>query len=247
MTVDAAPGTPHVRAVTFDYWNTLVRATDPTAQWRVDRWRALIVDRGLDADDAQIRAAFGVAWETHSDAWRRNEQLSGERFATLAIDALPIDVSGELRTELAHAFTTEGSANEFVLCEGAAETVHALHRAGIPLGIICDVGITPSVGLRRLLARFGLLDCFAGWSFSDEVGWYKPAREIFEHALGYLGVDSAGVAHVGDLRRTDVVGARAMGMTSVRYRGAADDVSDGPEGDIVVDHHDRLIDALGLG
>ena len=27
-----------------------------------------------------------------------------------------------------------------------------------------------------------------GWSFSDDVGWYKPAPEIFGHALGYLGV-----------------------------------------------------------
>ena len=65
-----------------------------------------------------------------------------------------------------------------------------------------------------------LLGYFDHWSFSDEVGWYKPAPEIFRHALdGLGGVAPERAAHVGDLRRTDVAGARAMGMTAVRYRG----------------------------
>ena len=53
---------------------------------------------------------------------------------------------------------------------------------------------------------------------------YKPAPEIFEHALAGLGgVDPAEAAHVGDLRRTDIAGARAMGILALRYRGVNDD------------------------
>ena len=33
-------------------------------------------------------------------------------------------------------------------------------------------------------------------------------------------------------------------MTAVRYRGAFDDVSDGPDGDHVIDHHAELWRAL---
>ena len=78
--------------------------------------------------------------------------------------------------------------------------------------------MTPSTSLRRQLERHGLLDYFDHWSFSDEVGWYKPAPQIFEHALAGLGVtEPARAAHVGDLRRTDVAGARAHGLLSVRY------------------------------
>jgi FMN phosphatase YigB (HAD superfamily) len=57
---------------------------------------------------------------------------------------------------------------------------------------------------------------------------------------------------VGDLRRTDIVGARAMGMTAVRYRGANDDpeieTADGTvvEGDHVIDDHAQLLAVLGL-
>ncbi|MBW3616050.1 MAG: HAD hydrolase-like protein [Actinobacteria bacterium] len=56
--------------------------------------------------------------------------------------------------------------------------------------------------------------------------------------------DPGAAAHVGDNRRTDVAGANAMGMTSVRYRGVFDDTSEWPEADIVVAHHDDLLQAL---
>ena len=59
-------------------------------------------------------------------------------------------------------------------------------------------------------------------------------------------------AHVGDLRRTDVAGARAMGIRAIRYRGVfddpgrADDGSDQVEGDAVTDDHADLLAALAL-
>ena len=117
------------------------------------------------------------------------------------------------------------------------------------LGIICDVGMTPSTALIANLEREGILELFDHWSFSDEVGHYKPAPEIFEHALAGLGgIEPSASAHVGDLRRTDVAGARAMGMTAVRYTGVFDDDSQPePEGHHVVDHHAALTEVLPIG
>jgi FMN phosphatase YigB (HAD superfamily) len=90
-----------------------------------------------------------------------------------------------------------------------------------------------------------VLALFDHWSFSDEVGWYKPDRRIFEHALAGLGgVDPGRAAHVGDIRRTDVAGAQAMGMLAVRYCGISDDTDSGPEGDVVVADHAHLSAAL---
>jgi putative hydrolase of the HAD superfamily len=138
------------------------------------------------------------------------------------------------------------------LAPNVAEALEALRSRGIRLGIICDVGMTPSTVLRRYLDSYGLLDHFDHWSFSDEVGVYKPHREIFDHALGGLGgVDPGRAAHVGDLRRTDVAGARAVGLTAVRYRAVhddpePDDASEIVEGDHVIDDHLELLDALGL-
>ena len=109
------------------------------------------------------------------------------------------------------------------------------------------MALTPSTTLRHLLDRHGLLGHFDHWSFSDEVGVYKPDAAIFRDALAGLGgVDPTEAAHIGDLRRTDVAGARAMGMLALRYRGANDDhdESHGPEADVVVDDHAELLGIL---
>ena len=128
-----------------------------------------------------------------------------------------------------------------------AETLARLSGAGLRLGIVCDVGMSPSVVLRGFLEHHGVLGYFDHWSFSDEVGVYKPDRRIFEHALAGLGgVDPARAVHVGDLLRTDVAGAQDMGMVAVRYRAVHDDPGDVGdtgglfEADHVIDDHAEL-------
>ena len=106
--------------------------------------------------------------------------------------------------------------------------------------------------LRDYLDEHGVLHHFDHWSFSDEVGVYKPHRAIFEHALAGLGVTPDRAAHIGDLRRTDIAGALDMGMLALRYRGVHDDVGDVGElddlveGDHVVDDHAELPRLLGV-
>ena len=92
----------------------------------------------------------------------------------------------------------------------------------------------------------GLLDRFSGWGFSDEVGHYKPAPQIFEAALAALGAEPEEAMHVGDLRRTDIAGAAALGMRTARYRGLHDDpdLESGPEAELVLDSHLELPEAL---
>jgi len=104
--------------------------------------------------------------------------------------------------------------------------------------VICDVGMAPSTTLRRFLEQFELLGSFDHFSFSDEVGVYKPDPRIFAHALAGVGVDDpARALHVGDIRRTDVAGALGAGMVAVRFRGVADDAEtvEAPEAPHVID------------
>jgi len=235
-----------IAAVTFDYWNTIIRADADQGAHRLQAWAVEYAQAGHAVDEEVLHRAFRTVWDEHQAAWLRNEQYTGERAARAAVEHVGAPVSAAVRERLVERFLTAGEEAGFHLCDGVDVALTELRRRGIRLGIICDVGFTPSAGLRRILERYGILDCFDGWSFSDEVGWYKPAPEIFEHALGYLGVAPGRAAHVGDLRRTDVAGARGMGMTAVRYRGAHDDPSEGPEADQVIADHAALLAALAL-
>jgi putative hydrolase of the HAD superfamily len=117
---------------------------------------------------------------------------------------------------------------------------------------VFDVGLTASPILRGRLEGFGLLRFFDAWSFSDESGWYKPAAEAFEPALLGLDADPAESAHVGDNERTDVAGAKALGMTTVQYTGLFEvagwlpEQAPGSLADHVIDHFAELPIALGL-
>jgi len=238
------------KAITFDYWNTLVRATDEQANWRMTSWVDRLAAAGIAADAGVIRDAFTAEWRLHHEGWMTGVIYNGTHAANGAVDrvAAALDVSLEvMRADLVHSFLTEGENAEFETCPGVDEVLPLLAERGVRVGIICDVGFTPSTGLRRLLERFGLLQHFTGWSFSDEVGHYKPDPRIFEHALGYLETDPSTTAHIGDIRRTDVVGARGMGMTAIRYKAVSDDTNDEhPEGHYVIDHHAQLLDILEL-
>ena len=171
----------------------------------------------------------------------------------LTVELLGLGLDDTQAERVIDAFVHGAASQPQDLTDHIEETLVALKERGLRLGIICDVGLTPSHVLRDYLSGHGVLDLFDHWSFSDEVGCYKPAREIFEHALAGLGgVAPERAAHVGDLRRTDIAGARAMGMTAVRYRGANDDaeIEDDHgalvEGDHVIDDHADLLAALGL-
>jgi len=190
---------------------------------------------------------FDASWERYVAAWTTNEQYQAVQAAEDAIGSLGMQLPPDVRDALSESFGRSGDDAELHLTEGVADCLHTLHDAGVRLGIICDVGFTPSSVLRDHLIRHGVLPLFDHWSFSDDVGAYKPSSVIFEHALeGLGGVLPERTAHVGDLRRTDVAGALAMGMTAVRYAGVFDDDSaDQPEATFVVRSHAELPGVLG--
>ena len=161
---------------------------------------------------------------------------------------LGIDPPPEVNAQLVESFAEVGHEAPLQLAPGAEDCLRTLRDSGARIGIICDVGMTYSPTLRERLEDFGVLGLFDHWSFSDEVGCFKPFAPIFEHAMAGLGVsDFARVAHVGDGRRTDMAGALAMGMTAVRYTHFNDPPPDtGPDGDFVLDDHAKLPATLGL-
>lgn len=222
-------------AVTFDFWNTLV--VGPKGMLSDLRRAAVHRVLGDDSpvDPTELDRLLAEAVALHDAAWRRGTAFRPEDGAAAVVDAIP-GLDRVRRADVVDAYLDAGADADLCLVPEAAATVTALASAGIPLGIVCDVGLTGSRHLRGFLDRQGLLDAFTGWAFSDEVGAFKPAPEIFRHVLTHLGgADPTNAVHVGDLRRTDIAGARAMGMRAVRFRGIDDDPAAGPEGDLVVD------------
>ncbi len=89
----------------------------------------------------------------------------------------------------------------------------------------------------------GLLEYFSAFTFSDETGFPKPDARMFERTLAALGATPEEAAHVGDTPRTDIAGAKALGLLAIRC-AAAEDHREPPEADFVIRDHRELPELL---
>lgn len=240
----------HVEAVTFDFWNTICVAPKLEAT-RIDRsvrLRGVLGAAGAEVADDALDAALVEVRKTFDERWRANRQFTYHEAVEQLLDRLGLELDEVSLGQFAASFNGEAAPGVPPLAPQIEPVLRSLRANGMRLGIVCDVGLSPSIVLRRHLDRHGILGLFDHFSFSDEVGSYKPAPEIFEHALEGLGSVPSSAVHVGDLARTDVGGARGLGMTAVRYTGIEDD-PDAINSDAVAHHvianHLELLTILG--
>ncbi|MBJ7603769.1 MAG: HAD family hydrolase [Candidatus Dormibacteraeota bacterium] len=233
--MNAAPvpgsGSRSLRAVTFDFWDTLMQQV-PALQLR-----AAAVAKHLGIEEVAVAGAIEDAFVLQTETWRSGREFGLKGLVQHLSRQFQVSSPAGLRSVIAapHLLAASRPAPH------AAETLAELRAAGLRLGIVSDTGFSPGSTLRQLLAEHCLLDHFqpSALAFSDEVGVPKPAAKIFQVALTGLDTRPEETAHIGDLRCTDVAGARALGMITVRYRGCHDDLA-GAEADMVVDDLSEL-------
>ena len=75
------------------------------------------------------------------------------------------------------------------------------------LAIASGAIYTPGRGLREILAGYGIMGCYSGFAYSDEVRSAKLHPCIFEEVAHLLGTRFAEMLNVGDRDPKDIVGA----------------------------------------
>ncbi|MFQ5698169.1 MAG: HAD family hydrolase [Myxococcota bacterium] len=238
---------PEVRAVTFDCWGTLIRELDPNdaRQLRLEALARACERARSGSAGTGVDEALDAAWQRHVSLSQRGRASGSLEIARWSLEALGVEDRSTV-DPLAREFAEAALGCPVQALDGALETLQALSREGIRRALVCDTGFSPGRVVRRLLDREGLLDELEFLVFSDELGVPKPHARTFLTALEALGVSAREAVHVGDLRRTDVAGARAAGLASIRIRAAHDDTSDLAEADRVADSHGHLCQLLGV-
>ncbi len=212
---------PPVLAVTLDYWDTIYQATsDPDrVRRRHESLQGMLRRLGAEVPaDEFIRLYRASAAE--AERWWRDEH----RGYTTAdrIRWLLAQLAIERPEHCEHIARAVDEIDDTLitvpppLLEGAEEGIRAL-ASRFKLAIISDTGFASGRAQDRLLAQDGLLGHFSATIYSVDVGHAKPRAEIFQRALNSLGVEASRAIHVGDIERTDVAGALAVGMRAIRH------------------------------
>ena len=220
-------------AVTFDCWGTLIfdkPETEGRTSYNVRvEHLARIGDLSVEAADELLQQA----WAHHHTAWHELRGYGAPGMAQHCLEALGIR-DARLLQELTDGFEEASIEFGVEVVPGAPDALANLRSRGFRTALVCDTGFTPGRVVRHLLGEHGITPLLDVLAFSDEVGVPKPHERMFRTALDGIGVEASAAAHIGDLRRTDIAGARAAGMGTIRFRGVYDDETDLPDADVVI-------------
>ncbi len=236
-----------LHTVTFDCWDTLIFQPDPPASGarRAATLARMLVDARHPVSEESAANALDEGWARHYQTWRSGGSSGAPEIVDFALASLGV-ADQRLAAKIASTIQEIALTEEILVVDGAREALEWLAERGVRRALICDTGFTPGRVVRKLLERTGLRELLEALIFSDEVGVPKPHARMFYAALEALGSSAEGAVHVGDLRSTDIAGARAVGMNSVRLRWRHDDSEDLPDGDAVADSHAHLLEILGF-
>ncbi|MBI5567039.1 MAG: HAD family hydrolase [Chloroflexi bacterium] len=231
-----------IKAITFDYWNTLYKAAAYAHPLRRRFLFELFAKHQIDVPPEQVDAAEDVARHVWNKAWREEYRTpSAAEWVRVMLDELLIELPPADFDALATCYDRSLlDANPGpTLIDGAAETIRRL-ASHYRLGVISDSGLSTGRTLREFLIRDQLIECFTQLTFSDEAGISKPHPRIFHLTLERLGAEPHEAVHIGDLTRSDIAGAKGVGMQAVRLTANYDDADQSVEPDAVLGSYAEL-------
>jgi putative hydrolase of the HAD superfamily len=209
-----------LRAITFDYWDTLYDGgrTPERVALRRTAVGALLGAYGRALPEAQLNALYEESGREAERWWseERRGYQTGDRLRWILERAAVTPREG-----CAHLSAAADAVDNALLMlppamlAGAWQMLKTLSRK-YKLGIISDTGFASGRAQDRLLEKDASRSFFAATVYSMDVGHAKPSQAIFETAAAALGVSPGEILHIGDNERTDVRGALAAGFRAIR-------------------------------
>lgn len=194
----------------LDIDNTLFPTREFATQARLNGLKSMI-EAGLRGDPEELMRLL-------AEVVREFGSNDSEHFHKLLMRLPPEALAGRNPSILEAAGIVGYSQTKFRLYkahEDVLSVLKELHSQGLHMGIISN-GRT--LKQAEKLVRLGVLPYLQPQAIliSEQIGIAKPNPEIFLRACRLLAVAPAEAMMVGDSRDTDILPARALGMTAVQ-------------------------------
>lgn len=235
------------KAITFDYWQTLY--ADTLENWkkrqaiRIDNCYEYLTNQGHACNKENIAAAMDNAYMVSNRYWHEHKGISVETCMLTFAESLKLSLD---ETEIAALIVCLGKAFLAAPPVLIAHVKPMLERLSdkYALGIISDSALSPGKYARKLMERDGIYQYFSAFTFSDETEHTKPEVVQFISTLEQLNAKPEEAVHVGDIVRTDIVGAKNAEMKAIRFAGFNKSETDDTLSDAVIDDYRQLEDTI---
>ncbi|WP_174591477.1 HAD family hydrolase [Methanocella conradii] len=209
-----------IDTVTFDVWNTLLVHEfydDRIKNARIGLIARAFEREGFSFSKEDILKAYNYSETCLSMLWRQERDACLEEHLALFLEGLGLEATGRNMSVIRLPYANAILDFKPSVVEGAQSTLLSLKKKGYRIGLISNTGRTPGETIRLILEGHGIMKYFDYAVFSNEAGYVKPNRKIFEIALRGLGSKAESAVHVGDSVLLDVYGAASAGMKAVHF------------------------------
>lgn len=210
-----------IELVTLDFWNTIFDSSNGTERNKY-RQRALIVEldkQGRMIKQDEFEDAMKKSWDFFNGIWF-NEKRTPEPKETVNFfwNHLKMEKNDDSQNKIVEEFAVSTVKFPPKLNEGALDAIIKL-KEKYKLALVSDTGFTSGILLREILKSQEILSYFDSLSFSNETGVSKPHPKAFQKVLDDTGCKAENAVHIGDIEKTDIEGAKSLGMYAIRYSG----------------------------
>lgn len=206
-----------IEAITFDLWNTLFENKSYSKN-RIEFLERYLTKKNQNIRQNSIQSCYNEVFnylEMNNLKEDFKHVYTEDRIIRM-LKCLDIHLNTSEIKEISITMEEEMLKDPPLLKEGVVDTLKHL-STNYKIGLISNTGITPGKVIRKVMERYNILQYFQITVFSDEIGYNKPKRIIFQKTLEALECKPEKSIHVGDLLHTDIKGAKGYGMLSIWF------------------------------
>lgn len=208
-------------AITIDFWNTLLSnlGSEQRQQLREVALKEVLVKENVQFDEANFSKAFDTVLEQFKNVWFTEQRtLLTREISALLLQQFNCTPSQESLEYLTYSFANGVVQDPPEILPHVKKSLEILSK-DFSLGVVSDTYYSPGKQLREVLKHHNILQHFTSFSFSDETGVSKPHHKAFTFVLEDFNANAIESLHIGDIRKTDILGANALQMDSILYTG----------------------------
>jgi putative hydrolase of the HAD superfamily len=205
-----------IRAVFFDWFNTLAQYEPPREQLQSQA----LQEFGINASPRELERGLLVADRNYFEESARSpiRERSTEEQAMIFIQyqktvlsEVGVNVPEEQILKIMDRLQQLYGGLTFAIFDDVLLTLKGLKEQNFTLGLLTNL---PS-GIDTICENLGVKPYLDFIVTSAEAGADKPNPAIFRLALERAGVNSTEAVHVGDQYHLDIIGARGVGINTI--------------------------------
>ncbi len=203
-----------IKAVFFDFFNTLVHYEPPREQTYAD----ICKEYGIDVEPRALARPLVLSDLFWRDEERRSpidnraprEQAAfWSEYVIRAFNGAGVQIGPDLALQI--MMRMKNMNWDFVAFDDTLPTLAMLKDRNLVLGLISNAG----KNMDKIYEDLGLLKYLNHSITSFEVGYDKPKPEIFLTAVQKAQLEPGEMIYVGDQYDIDIVGAKAVGIKAI--------------------------------